>query len=230
MLEIKFQEMNALALDLISEGGEFLYLRIAGNEPTVNAIFAYLMAKEHREKSWGSAVEIPTPGQRYNHGIAARKAPYKSIKTQLPNGLVDMAIFHTQLTVAHDSPAGFHILTHHNGIPAGFLERLNASLPIPIKPEWQAQLWEMGQQPHKFIIYETKTKGYGKDAKKTTEQSLKVTTPIIPVTNKAGNLKCFHVHTDGDDRWAWYAIVQKILRVFDLEIPLNNSPQENTDD
>ena len=64
MLEIKFQEMSALALDLVKQGSDFIYLRMVGDEPTTNAIFAYLMAKERREKYWGSAVEIPLPGQQ----------------------------------------------------------------------------------------------------------------------------------------------------------------------
>ncbi len=151
---IAFKKLSAMMLDFVDHNDELLYLRMVGIEPTVNAIWAKLSAKESRGKKWGSDVSIPIDGQSSPQYVTAQKSvTYRTVRTRLPSGMVDLALIHPCLTVAEDNRRGFYSLTYDDGVPSGFFDRLNRCLAIPLQPAWTAWLWEQGQQPYsRFTI------------------------------------------------------------------------------
>src|SRR5687767_10875072 len=118
-----------MLLDFVDHEEDFLYLRMAGAETTVNAIWAYLSAKEGRGKKWGSQVRIPLAGRSPQYVAAAKHITYRTLRTRLPSGMVDLTLIHPLLTVAEDNPRGFYLLSYEEGRPPGFFERLNQVLP-----------------------------------------------------------------------------------------------------
>lgn len=155
---ITFGALSAILLDFVDHGDGFLYLRLAGAEPTVNAIWAKLSAKDGRGKKWNSPVQIQIPGQSYPKWVAAQKGTtYRTLRTRLPSGLIDLALLHPALTVAEDSERGFYLLTYEDGAPSGFFERLNRTLSIPLDPAWADWLWDKGQQPQSRFTLRTQT-------------------------------------------------------------------------
>ncbi len=144
---IIFAEMKCILLDYCGSSNEGVrFLRYVGDETVVNAIWARLVSKETREKAYTSGVTLSLPGQQYPENIALEKWTYKTLRTRLPSGLVDLALIHPMLTVSEDNEAGFYILTYSDGVPSGFIERLNRSLALPLQPEWAPWLLTAGQK------------------------------------------------------------------------------------
>jgi hypothetical protein len=208
---IQFGLLSAILLDFVDSRDGFLYLRIVGPETTVNAIWARLAAKEHRGQKWGSEVTIPVTGRSYPEYVAQQKhVTYRTLRSRLPSGMIDLALVHPLLTVAEDSPQGLYLLTYDHDVPAGFFERLNKSLSIPLQPEWESWLWQSGQQPQSFLILETK---------KVMEEGQYVEKPHlteatqIPISrlSSLGTVACYCVRCNGRYRDAWLRIIRQQL-------------------
>lgn len=232
MLKLNFDEMEAVAIDLINGGDGFLFLRLLAEEVVANAIFAYLMTKENRAKTWGSRVTVRLPGQNYDHGICADKVPYRGVKARLRNGMVDLAVVNSGITAGTDGPEGFWLATMEDGVPAGFFRRLNSCCDVPMKKKWAARLWEAGTTEQQFTVWEQVRTRYGPNAGLEWKEKNKVETPVSNRNNDAGgDFKLYHVKTGGSYRWAWYKIVLGILSLDDLTNgPINERPEEEVDD
>lgn len=211
MLTIQFNELSAILLDYVDGGysdGGFLYLRIVGDEPTVNAIWSRLSAREYREKKYESQVQVAIPGR--TEYVAAQKAVYKTLRSRLPTGLVDLAMIHPYLTVSEDGEAGFFLLTYESGMPDGFFARLNRCLSIPLKEEWAAWLWAKGQKPQTWWAIETKEEY--ENGQPVERQHLVQTsqTPISKYESR-GRVACYRVQTTGASKAAWLQIIRAQL-------------------
>jgi hypothetical protein len=182
-----------------------------GDEPTVNAIWATLSAKEGRGKKWTSEVHIPIPGRHYPEWVAAQKGvTYRTLRTRLPSGWLDLVMCHPTITVSEDKPEGFRLLTYDEGVPTGFFERLNSSLAIPLKPEWAAWLWQQGQQPHSRLTLQTQTK-YEAGQPVAYDRVVETTdTPIVRL-NSLGQVACYTVHCTDTYRHCWWQIIRQQL-------------------
>ena len=218
---IEFGTLSTMLIDFVDSGDGLLYLRMAGNEATVNAVWAVLSSKEHRSKKWSSPVKIPVPGQAYTKGVALQKGVvYKTLRTRLPSGMIDLALLHPRLTVAEDAPSGFYLLTYDEDIPVGFFERLNASLSIPLKAQWEVWLWEQGQRPQTRQALKTNTVWEDRQRVEKTELAESLETPIQRL-DSLGQVICYSVHCDGSYRTAWLQIIRAQL---DLGIRLAMDP------
>jgi hypothetical protein len=219
VLTIHFQKLSAILVDLVdssyTEGG-FLYLRMVGEEPTINAIWSRLSAREYREKKYQTEVTVEIPGQAYPDRVAAQKVVYKTLRARLPSGLVDLAMLHPRLTVSEDNEQGFFLLTYETGTPTGFFARLNRCLSIPLKEEWADWLWREGQQQHTWLTIEGKEVRSGGQ---TSEQEQLVQTAQTPIYRYEGQgrVACYRVRTQGLHKEAWLKIIREQL---DLGIPL----------
>jgi hypothetical protein len=217
MLTIQFNELNAILLDYTggtySDGG-FLYLRMVGDEPTVNAIWSRLSAREYREKKYESQVQVAIPGR--TEYVAAQKVVYKTLRSRLPTGLVDLVMIHPCLTISEDSEAGFFLLTYESGMPDGFFARLNRCLSIPLKEEWATWLWAEGQKAQTWLAIETKEEY--EDGQPVERQNL-VQTSQTPISKheSRGRVACYRVRTRGPYKAAWLQIIREQLG---LGIPL----------
>lgn len=208
---ITFGALSAILLDFVDHGDGFLYLRMAGAEPTVNAIWAKLSAKEGRGKKWNSPVQIPLPGQSYPKGVAAQKGTtYRTLRTRLPSGLIDLALLHPILTVAEDSERGFYLLTYEDGVPSGFFERLNRTLSIPLDPAWADWLWDQGQHPQSRFTLRTQTI-YENGQPVEQEQLLETTDTPITRLDSLGHVDCYRVRCNEGYTQAWLQIIRDQL-------------------
>ena len=213
MLTIQFSELSAILLDYVDSGysdGGFLYLRIVGDEPTVNAIWSRLSAKEYREKKYSSEVRVAVAGRQYPEYVAAQKAVYKTLRSRLASGLVDLAMIHPCLTISEDNEAGFFLLTYEADVPDSFFVRLNRCLSIPLKADWAGWLWTEGQQPHSWFAIETKEEY--EDGQPVERPHLVQTsqTPISKYESR-GRVACYRVHTKGQAKAAWLHIIREQL-------------------
>jgi hypothetical protein len=215
---ISFNELAAMCLDFVDHNDGFFYLRLVGTETVVNAIWARLSAREGRGKKWNSTVQITIPGRSYPEYVAAEKGvTYRTLRSRLPNGMVDLAMVHPRLTVAEDSPQGFYLLTYETGLPESFFTRLNRSLSIPLKPAWAPWLWELGQESHSRLTLVTRS---GWDGGKPTEQTELTETTNLPVTRRSGlgSVGCYRVQCAGQYKAAWLQLIRQQL---DLGIRLH---------
>ena len=110
----------------------------------------------------------------------------------------------------------FFVLSYADGVPAGFFERLNQTLAIPLQAEWAPWLWTLGQQPVNRWLLETKVTQSGGQAQ---EQVLLVEKTTIPITEltSLGSGRCFSVRTKGEYQDSWLEIIRSQL---ELGIPL----------
>ena len=78
---IEFGKLKAMMIDYVNQGSDGCYfLRMVGDEPTVNAIWARLSSREARGKPWSSGIEITLPGRNYPEYVALMKGiTYKTI-------------------------------------------------------------------------------------------------------------------------------------------------------
>lgn len=211
--EIHFGKLSALLVDFVDQPDGFFYLRMAGAEPTVNAIWAYLSAKDSRRQKWSSAVQIPAPGKSYPHRVAAEKSvTYRTLRARLPSGMVDMAMIHPRLTVAEDNEQGFFLLTDETGVPTGFFARLNKCLAIPIRANWTDWLWIQGQQLQVRWTVQTETHYEGNQPVETQEL---VETSERPITrlDSLGQVACYRVTCAGESKAAWLQIIRQNLEL-----------------
>lgn len=224
MYAIEFGNLSAMLLDFVDHTDGFLYLRLAGAEPVVNAIWAKLSAREGRGKKWGSEVAIPIPGRSYPQYVTAQKSvTYRTLRTRLPSGLIDLALVHPQLTVAEDRPKGFYLLTYEAGLPTDFFGRLNKSLSIPLKPEWATWLWKLGQQAHSRLTLSTRSVWeQGQEVEKT--ELIETTETPISRLDSLGTVACYRVQCGGRYKDAWLHLIRARLK---LATPLQKEPQQS---
>jgi hypothetical protein len=217
---IEFNQLSTVLLDFVDNEEGFLYLRMAGAETAVNAIWAYLSAREGRGKKWGSQVRIPLAGRSPQYVAAAKHITYRTLRTRLLSGMVDLALIHPRLTVAEDSQRGFYLLTYEEEMPLGFFERLNQALSIPLKPEWATWLWQQGQQPQSFLILDQKAEWEGGQR---VEKTILARASQLPITrlNSLGKVSCYAVLCSGRYKDAWLEIIRRQLA---LSIPLQKMP------
>jgi hypothetical protein len=210
---ITFHELSAMLLDFVDHGDGFLYLRLAGAETAVNAIWARLAAKEGRGKKWGSPVTIPLAGQAYPQYVAAQKrVTYRTLRARLPSGLVDLALVHPCLTVAEDNQQGFYLLSYEDGTPSGFFERLNRSLSLPLKPAWADWLWAGGQQAQSFPILETRRVLVDGQPVEKPELVQAHETPISRM-DSLGEVVCYTILCHGRYQQAWLHLIRQQLNL-----------------
>jgi hypothetical protein len=223
---INFGKLSAMLLDFVDSQDGFLFLRMVGAETAVNAIWARLSAREGRGKKWGSEVSIPLAGRSYPQYVAAQKhVTYRTLRTRLSSGMIDLALVHPILTVAEDSERGLYLLTYEQGLPSGFFDRLNKSLSIPLKPEWAPWLWEQGQKPQSFLALESRK--VMEDGEYVEKPQLTEATQIpISRLDSLGGVACYAVHCNGRYRDAWLQIIRQQL---DLGISLNKVPHGQGD-
>jgi hypothetical protein len=208
---INFNDLSAMLLDFVDGSDGFLYLRMVGPETTVGAIWAKLSARDGRGQKWGSEVRIPRPGRHYPDYVAAQKhITYRTLRTRLPSGMVDLALIHPALTVAEDNQRGFHLLTYAEGLPPGFFERLNQTLSISLKPEWSTWLWAQGQQTQAFPVIEIKSEYEGGQYVDKAYLTETTQTPISRLTS-LGQAACYTVQCQGRYKQAWLQIIRQQL-------------------
>ena len=213
LYRITFNKLSALLVDFVDSGDGFLYLRMVGAEPAVNAIWARLSAKEGRGKKWTSPVQIPIPGRSYPERVAAQKSvTYRTLRSRLLSGMIDLALVHPALTVAEDTKRGFFLLSYESGMPAGFFKRLNASLSIPLKPDWASWLWDKGQQPQSRFTIQIKPVFEGGQR---VEKMQVVETTDTPITRRQslGQVACYAVRCDGSYKEAWLQLIRQQLNL-----------------
>lgn len=208
--EITFATLSAMAVDLVDADDGFLFLRIVGEEPTINAIWARLMAKSHREKKYSSGVQIPTGTKSYR--IAAQKAAYKTLRSRLPSGLVDLAIIHPRLTLSEDNHRGFYLVTYDQQIPSSWFARLNRSLAVPLKPEWSEWLWQLGQLPQTFTTRILKPVYQGGQRVERPVYDSVTVTPIEKIES-LGSVNSYRIRCAGLYQEAWLGIIRQHLDV-----------------
>lgn len=207
--EIHFEKLSALLVDFVDQPDGFFYLRMAGAEPTVNAIWAYLSAKDSRRQKWSSKVQVP--GKPYPRRVAAEKSvTYRTLRARLPSGMVDVAMIHPRLTVAEDNEQGFFLLTYETGVPTGFFARLNKCLAIPIRADWTDWLWTHGQQLQARWTVQTETRYEGGQP---IESEALVETSERPITrlDSLGEVACYRVACAGEAKAAWLQIIRHNL-------------------
>ena len=210
---IQFNELSAMLLDFVDSGDGFLYLRMVGAETAVGAIWARLSARESRGKKWGSAVSIPVAGRSYPEYVAGQKhINYRTLRSRLPSGMVDLALIHPVLTVAEDNEWGFYLLSYEAGMPPGFFDRLNKSLSIPLKPAWAEWLWELGQQSQAFLT--TETRKVREDGEYVDQEVLTETTQLpIQRLQSLGQIQAYSIRCEGRYRETWLQIIRQQLKL-----------------
>jgi hypothetical protein len=210
---IVFNELTAICLDFVDHGDGFFYLRLVGAETTVNAIWARLVGREGRGKKWTSSVQIPLPGRSHPDYVAAAKGvSYRTLRSRLRSGMVDLALIHPRLTVAEDTPQGFYLLTYEPGVPDSFFSRLNKSLSIPLQPEWAAWLWEAGQQSQSQLTLVSREVWEGGQPVEKTELTETTETPITCL-NSLGTVACYRVQCAGRYKAAWLQLIRRQLQL-----------------
>jgi hypothetical protein len=189
---------------------------MVGTETVVNAISAELVSKGRRGKRWESNVSlhIPRPGGQHVESVVGQKgANYRILRTRLSNGIVDVAIVHSLMTVVEDTEQSFYLLSYEGGIPAGFFHRLNRVLSLPLKPEWEPWLWEQGQKAREIQFLEPRTgwESGGYEVKKLKLMRLSLT-PITRL-NGLGSVTGYIVYCSGRYKEAWLDIIRKQLQL-----------------
>lgn len=211
-----------MALDFVDGQDGFLFLRMVGEETVVGAIWAKLSARNARGQKYSSAVRIIVPGETYPRYVAAQKSVhYKTLRTRLRSGLVDVAMIHPRLTVAEDKSDGFYFLTYDTSVPPkSFFERLNATLSIPLKPDWATWLWTQGQVSLTRSVIGVSEKWDGSQYIEEEHLTETTDTPIVRL-NSLGTVGCYSVHTGPAFRDAWLTIIREQLS---LAIRLRAAP------
>ena len=197
---IEFDGLSAMLLGFIDEQDGFLYLRMTGQETAIGAIWSRLSGRKDRGSKWGSPVKIPSYSN-YDFSVASYKnVNYRTIRTSLPCGMIDLAMIHPAITIAEDSPASFHLLSHDEGIPAGFFDRLNKCLSIPIKLEWTDWLWEQGKKEQNVPVLSK----YSDEIQET---------PVYPIyeLDSQGAVRGYRITTAGNYKAAWLQIIRAQL-------------------
>lgn len=216
---ITYGGLTALLVDFVDHHDGLLFLRMVGEEPTINAIWARLSARDYRGKKYNSGVTIPRPDSHIPQYVGLQKRThYKMLRTPLASGLIDMVLLHPRGTVGEDDYRGFYLLTYAQGTPAGFFDRLNRSVSIPLQPDWAEWLWQMGQQSQSFTTIVTKPVREGtKEVEKTFYEAVSVAT-ITPL-DSIGTVQAYKVRCDEQYREAWLQIIRQQLN---LSIPLSS--------
>jgi hypothetical protein len=208
---LKFGELETVLIDFIDTQDGFLYLRFAGAETITGAIWARLSSREDRGKKWDSPIRIPVEGRSYpDHAVCQKGVNYKTIRTRLPSGLFDVAMLHPVLTVAEDSPKGFHILSYDAGQPQNFFDRLNRTLTVPLKPEWAPFLWRKGLSQRIVQLLGSKKAWNSTEYVEDGTISKEYVTPIERMDGR-GDVACYKVKTAGLYKLAWLDLIREEL-------------------
>lgn len=212
MMRLEFQEAEAIALDFIDASNGFLLLRLAGPEVVVNAVWAYLSSSDSKKQKSDSQVLIYPSWNTQDVGyvMAEKGQRYRMIRTRLPCGAVDMALIHPQLTAAEDKEHSFFLLTYDTGVPGDFFGRLNRALSIPLKREWAAWLWEIGQRPY---TWQTLVKRYTREKGDNILQDDLAEETKTPITYFPGwgGARCYEVQCGGLYEECWLQIIRDHL-------------------
>lgn len=206
----RFKKLTTAVLDFVPDDDGFYYLRMVGFEIVVNAIWARLSARDSRGPAYSSGVSLCS-GDGYEKGASAGKGVrYRTIRSRLPGGMVDLAMIHPLLTVSEDSLAGFHLLSYDEDIPRGFFHRLNRSLAVPLLPEWEIWLWSAGQELQSF---KSLKKDYTWNAGERVETEVLTEVDLTPIQSKdgLGEVRCYQVVCCGKYREAWLKIIREQL-------------------
>jgi hypothetical protein len=131
-------------------------------------------------------------------------------------------MIHPDLTVTENKD-GFYILTYEDGVPAGFFNRLNAVLSIPLKPEWAPWLWKESQRAQTWLAIEPRTIYENHKPVETNELTEITCTPISRLPTHTGSVMCYQIRTEGRYKTAWLKIIREHLN---LGIRLR-SPEES---
>ncbi len=103
---IEFDGLSAMLLGFIDEQDGFLYLRMTGQETAIGAIWSRLSGRKDRGSKWGSPVKIPSYSN-YDFSVASYKnVNYRTIRTSLPCGMIDLAMIHREVGAALRAEAG----------------------------------------------------------------------------------------------------------------------------
>lgn len=195
---IKFGEnVKAVVSAMAGTYQGFSVLRMQGTETEVNAIAARLLSNEHREKSYETGVIINKPSGVST--VAAQKGKFKMVRTKLNNVYADAILMHTDFMSDNDTHEGFQILSFEPGIPLGFYQRLDKSLTLAIKPEWESELWEYGKREYK-------------DSNNGGKWYTSVNQPIAEMDSSAFGVFCYEVRTE-KQKETWKNIIKNILGV-----------------
>jgi hypothetical protein len=201
-------------LDYIDAKEGFLYLRMVGPETAINAVWARLLNRSYRSDRIGSKVAVKLrTDQDYAEGVAAQRGVrYKTIRSDLPCGEVDLAMIHPDLTPAEDRPDRLLLISYQEGMPLTFFKRFQAILPLPIQEEWAPWLWEEGQKAHSFRVLQTRT--VTRDGQEIEQPYL---TPVsetpIQEVRTIGDVKCYQIVTSGYCQEAWLRIIRQKLNL-----------------
>ena len=208
---IEFGRLSAMLVDFIDHADGLWFLRWVGPEPTVNAIWARLSAREYRGQKWKTGVIIPILGRSYPERVGlAKQITYRTLRQRLPSGMIDLAMVHPSLTVSEDKPEGFYLLTYESGRPTGFYDRLNACLTIPLKPDWATWLWTKGQRPFTRSVSNASEPGERGAAVEDESPAEITVTPIIEVAG-LGSVACYRVKTGDRYKEAWLSVIRDQL-------------------
>lgn len=80
--------------------------------------------------------------------ITAGSEPYTTLRTVLPNGLVDWLLVHKQASPPTVNPdQDFYVLSDNaTGTPESFFGMLDAALHVPLLANWSGYLWSAGRE------------------------------------------------------------------------------------
>jgi hypothetical protein len=191
---IKFEGFRAILLGYAGTDDGFVYLRMLGAHNAVKAIWACLVGSPKSQAEKWAAMRVGD-----ERGIKPQKGvKYRTVSARLPHGLLDLAMLHPQATTADvdddgEVPLYFVLSKGKAGSPAGFFERLNRRLHLPLLPEWETWLWRDGLNG---------IMASGRMGKRYTIHEMAA----------IGQARVFRVSTNGA-RETWQAIVEKNARL-----------------
>lgn len=124
-----------LAID--GQKRNLIICRLVGHPEAVKANWAALVA--------GRGSDVRINGTAI---VTAGSEPYTTLRTVLPNGLVDWLLVHKQASPPTVNPdQDFYILSDSaTGTPESFFGMLDAALHVPLLADWHNYLWSAGRQ------------------------------------------------------------------------------------
>lgn len=133
---VQHQGMTCWADSLRTEGyGSLVFLSLFGNRNAVKAVWASLVGAKKRNQS---SVRVGD-----QHVRRADDATYATIQAPLGEGLLHLVLLHTSAT---QQASMFEESFFQIGPNASehFFSRMTQLCSVPLKPEWRAQVWDIG--------------------------------------------------------------------------------------
>lgn len=124
-------------------------LAIDGNKR--NLIICRLVGHPEAVKAnWAALVSGRNSDVRINGTpvVTSGSEPYTTLRTVLPNGLVDWLLIHKQASPPTVNPdQDFYVLSDNaTGTPDSFFDMLDAALHVPLLADWSSYLWSAGRE------------------------------------------------------------------------------------